>query len=109
MTFSSPVSNFSLLVTNVMSGHYLVTDNLGGSSASDIFQNSQTTITLKDSGITSVTIRSTRTVESGLWDFAIDNVSFTPSAVPEPSSLAMCGLAGAIGAAYAWRRRKRAT
>jgi hypothetical protein len=31
----------------------------------------------------------------------------TPSAVPEPSSLAMCGLAGLIGSAYAWRRRKR--
>jgi hypothetical protein len=28
--------------------------------------------------------------------------------VPEPSSLAMCGLAGLIGSAYAWRRRKRA-
>jgi hypothetical protein len=32
----------------------------------------------------------------------------SPSAVPEPSSLAMCGLAGLIGASYAWRRRQRA-
>jgi hypothetical protein len=34
--------------------------------------------------------------------------TLTSSAVPEPSSLAMCGLAGLIGSAYAWRRRKRA-
>jgi hypothetical protein len=40
---------------------------------------------------------------------SIGGLTFTasPSAVPEPSSLAMCGLAGAIGSAYAWRRRKR--
>jgi hypothetical protein len=31
-----------------------------------------------------------------------------PSAVPEPSSLALCALAGAIGSAYAWRHRKQA-
>jgi hypothetical protein len=31
----------------------------------------------------------------------------TPTAVPEPSSLVMCGLASLIGSAYAWRRRKR--
>ncbi len=35
-------------------------------------------------------------------------LAVNPSAVPEPSSLAMCGLAGLIGSAYAWRRRKRA-
>ncbi len=34
--------------------------------------------------------------------------SFTLTAVPEPSSLAMCVIAGLIGSAYAWRRRERA-
>jgi hypothetical protein len=35
------------------------------------------------------------------------NGNVFPSAVPEPSSLAMCGLAGVIGSAYAWRRRRK--
>jgi hypothetical protein len=36
------------------------------------------------------------------------NIGSGPSAVPEPSSLVMGGLAGVIGSAYAWRRRKQA-
>jgi hypothetical protein len=35
-------------------------------------------------------------------------LSGTPSVVPEPSSLVLCGLAGAIASAYTWRRRRRA-
>jgi hypothetical protein len=35
------------------------------------------------------------------------SASDSPAVVPEPSSLAMCGLAGVIGSACAWRRRKR--
>ena len=34
---------------------------------------------------------------------------FTPDAVPEPSSLVLCGIAGLTGLGYAWRRRKLAS
>jgi PEP-CTERM motif len=35
------------------------------------------------------------------------DVTFTPSTVPEPSSLALCGIAGVVGLVVARRRRKR--
>jgi hypothetical protein len=35
------------------------------------------------------------------------DVTFTPSAVPEPSSLAMCDIAGAVGLVVVRRRRQR--
>jgi hypothetical protein len=38
----------------------------------------------------------------------ITNVTFQATVVPEPSSFALCGLAGLSGLGYAWRRRKRA-
>ena len=47
------------------------------------------------------------------WDDAPDpsDLAFqlygSPAAVPEPSSLALCGIAGGIASAVAWRRRKR--
>ncbi|WP_435009396.1 PEP-CTERM sorting domain-containing protein [Tundrisphaera lichenicola] len=44
---------------------------------------------------------------SGSYAFEFDNVAFNPSAaVPEPSSLALCGIAGITGLA-AFRRRLR--
>jgi hypothetical protein len=54
--------------------------------------------------ITEVTV----TPGSGLF-VLIDNLSFgTAAAVPEPSSLVLCGMAGAIGLVVARVRRKRA-
>ena len=40
--------------------------------------------------------------------FEFDNVAFGTSAVPEPSSLALCGIAGIVGLATARIRRRRA-
>jgi PEP-CTERM motif len=52
--------------------------------------------------------------------FPIDDNKFGPAhdgnfliranagSVPEPSSLALCGIAGLSGLGYAWRRRRRA-
>jgi hypothetical protein len=84
--FSAPVSGFSIDVTNELGDTFTVADNRGGSSTTFVATNTTHLFTLTDSGITSVTIGSTDTL---LWDFAIDNVQFTPqtSSVPEPASL----------------------
>jgi PEP-CTERM motif len=41
--------------------------------------------------------------------FALNPISFTAKAVPEPSSLTLYGIAVASGLGYAWRCRKRMT
>jgi hypothetical protein len=105
ITFSQPVSGFSIVVTNNLADTFKVADNLGGSATKFLSLNSLQTFTLSDAGITSVTIAAANT---GLWDFAIDNVSFTPTAVatPEPATLTMLGIGVAGLTGYAWRRRK---
>ena len=40
--------------------------------------------------------------------FEFDNVAFSPAAVPEPSSLALCGIAGLAGLGFSRFRRRRA-
>jgi hypothetical protein len=80
ITFSRPVSNFSVLVLNgeATTVSYTVADNLGGTVTKSLVANVSSgadTFTLPDAGITSVTIR--RTTSSAFWDFLIDNVSFT--------------------------------
>ena len=50
---------------------------------------------------TSVVASSTRT------SFELDNVAYSTSVVPEPSSMALCGIAGVIGMAVARKRAKR--
>lgn len=98
ITFSQPVSGFSVLVTNTEPLDYTVTDNLGGSETGG-----QGVFSLSDSGITSVTIEPAID-PSGGSDFAIDNVTFTPLAVPEPSLF----LPLAVGLAVCFCSRKRA-
>jgi hypothetical protein len=70
---------------------------------------------------TSFTINSGFLTGTNTLQFTVDNIgpnktptsldvsmsgTISPSVVPEPSSIALCGLAGLIGSAYAWRRRK---
>jgi hypothetical protein len=94
ITFSQAVSSFSIDITNGFADSYTVADNRGGSLTLAVASNTTQLFSLTDSGITSVTIGSATTT---LWDFAIDNVQFTPAvaSVPEPSSLlllaSMCG------------------
>lgn len=99
ITFSQPVSGFSVLVTNSEPIEYTATDNFGESVSAGPGH----TFALGDYGITSVTIYQTLTPNSG-GDFAIDNVMFTPVTVPEPSLLLLPGLAFV---AFAYRRRQR--
>ena len=46
-----------------------------------------------------------RSYGTGLSD---DNGATAFTAVPEPSSMALCGIAGLLGSGYAWRRRGKA-
>ncbi len=80
ITFSTPVSNFSVLVLNgeTSTVSYTVASDLGGTVTNSLvanFSSGADTFTLPDSGITSVTI--TRTTPSNVWDFFIDDVAFT--------------------------------
>jgi hypothetical protein len=103
ITFSAPVSAFSIDVANNLDDTYTVRDNLGGSESLLLPANTIQLFTLPGGGITSVTIGSSSTSS---WDFAIDNVQFTPatSAVPEPSALLL--VASTIGLMGLLARRK---
>lgn len=104
ITFSSPVTGFSILVTNVIADTFTVADNVGDSSSMFVDAGSEQTFTLGGTGITSVTISTT----DASWDFAIDDVTFSPAAVtatPEPSSLALLGTGLAALVQFGRRRR----
>jgi hypothetical protein len=109
ISFSGPVSSFSVLVTNVIPDNFTVSDNLGETQTLFIASNGQATFNLAGPGITSVNVSSA--AAQGVWDFAIDNVTFTPQSttVPEPASFALFGMATLSLAGYrTWRRRKLA-
>jgi hypothetical protein len=80
ITFSRPVSNFSVLVLNgdTMTVSYTVTDDTGGTVTKSLVSNVNSgadTFELPDDGISSVTIG--LTTPSAFYDFLIDNVRFT--------------------------------
>ncbi len=80
ITFSRPVSNFSVQVLNgeTATVSYTVASDLGGTVTKSLvanFSSGADTFALPDAGITSVTI--SRTTPSSFWDFFIDNVAFT--------------------------------
>jgi len=80
ITFSVPVSNFSVLVLNgeTSTVTYTVASDLGGTVTKSLLSNLSSgadTFTLPDAGITSVTI--TRGTSATTWDFFIDDVAFT--------------------------------
>lgn len=104
ITFATPVSGFSILVTNNIPDTFTAADNLGDSSSAFLALNSEQTFSLSGSGITSVTISA---ANNSSWDFAIDNVTFTPTtaATPEPSSLVLLGTGLAALARFGRRRR----
>jgi len=103
IVFDRAVANLSLLVTNNVNGMYTLADNLGRSVSMSISAyNVPITLTLPFEGITAATITSTGVPG---FDFAIDNVSFTPDAAPvaEPGTVLLVG----GGIAGMLRRRKR--
>jgi hypothetical protein len=103
IVFSQAVGGFSIDVTDELPDSYTVADNRGGSQSAVAGTNVTQLFSLTDNGITSVTISS---ATKSLWDFAIDNVQFTPTtaAVPEPSSLLLLALAWGTFATFARRK-----
>lgn len=94
ITFASPVNSFSVFVVNgddVRS--YTVSDNLGDSATISLVSAGSLgagTFSLPGNGLTTVDITSANT---GGWDFAIDNVTFTAAtSAPEPQSWLLLGL-----------------
>ena len=106
ITFASPVSNFSVFVANgddVRS--YTVSDNLGDSVTmplASVGGLDAATFSLPGNGLKMVDISS---ANANAWDFAIDNVTFTPAtSTPEPESLLL--LAAGVGLLAAVCRRQ---
>ena len=85
ITFSAPVSAFSILLVNAdNTQNYTVSDNLGDSVTKSVASAGAlgtATFTLAGAGLTTVDITSANAFS---WSFAIDNVAFTPVATPEP-------------------------
>jgi len=95
ITFATPVSGFSILIANGdgQNQTYTVSDNLGESVAKQValagsLTGSTGTFSLPGSGIRSVSISS---ANADFWNFAIDDVSFTTTAAPEPGTLGLSG------------------
>ena len=106
IAFATPVSGFSVLVANGDSQNqtYTVSDDLGDSTNFTLalpgsLNNAARTVALSGAGITTVSITS---ANASFWNFAIDNVTFSP--VPEPMSAFLA--LGGLGLAF-WCRRKR--
>jgi PEP-CTERM motif len=91
--FAAPASNFSILVANGDDArNYTVSDNLGDSVTMSLAPAGglgTATFSLPGNGLTTVDITSANV---DAWDFAIDNVTFTPAtSTPEPASLLLIG------------------
>jgi hypothetical protein len=87
ITFAKPVNDFSVQVMNGFTGSYTVASTHGAIVTKAIPFRGAETISLPESGITSVNI--SQAIPTPFWDFFIDNVSFT---VP-PERTDMCQLA----------------
>lgn len=96
ITFETSVNNFSVSVLNGDDvRNYTISDNLGDSITMSLASAGglgAATFSLPGSALTSVQIAS---ANADGWDFAIDNVTFTPAAStpePRPFLLLACGL-----------------
>jgi len=116
--FDAPVTGFSLLVLNgnVQSVNYSLSDDAGASTSAMLAANKNGgnhVLSLGGPAASVFTIAATTgqsTPGGMIFDFFIDNISFSQAdvAAPEPASLTLLltGVASMLG--YSWRRRKQA-
>lgn len=93
ISFASPVNDFSVYVANADDAEsYTVSDNLGDSVSKSLASVSglgAAIFSLPGAGLTTVDITS---ADGNAWNFAIDDVTFTPATpAPEPGSLLLAG------------------
>jgi hypothetical protein len=107
ITFAKPVNSFSILIANGDSQNqsYTLSDDLGETVTKQLAlpgaaSGSTATLTLPGSGITRVTVAS---ANPDFWNFAIDDVSFTATAAPEPGTWALCAASLLFFLTY-WKR-----
>jgi PEP-CTERM motif len=100
ISFATPISGFSIFVANSnFAQNFSVSDNIGDSETLLVQSSGGVTFALGGNGITQVDVASSQ----AFWDFAIDNVSFTPAtSAPEPGSFVLLGF-GLLIAAVAVR------
>lgn len=107
--FSTGVSGFSVQITNELNNWYQLTDNLGNSTTLQyLAANTTQTLSLADTGITWVKIYSYSQLNpqtTAPWEYAIDNITFNGTSVPEPSTLTMLLSLGGIAIVMARKRR----
>jgi hypothetical protein len=89
-----------------------MTDSINVGQTSN--QNEIYTVTFQANSATTLTLSDILTADNSGSNIGNDSIeaaalTVTPSSVPEPSSLVLCGLAGLIGVGAAWRRRKLAS
>jgi hypothetical protein len=102
VTFSQPVSNVSVLVTNGIADTYTLTNNLGASVSAPVGTNTSALFSFSGTGITQLSIGAG---SNPGWDFAIDNLSYT--AVPEIDANSCAGGLALLGGLLSiWRGRK---
>lgn len=101
INFASPVSGFSVFVLSADdAASYTVSDNLGDTLTMSLASEGDlgtAVFSLPGNGLTTIDITS---ADSNAWNFAIDDVTFTPvSPAPEPASLLLfCGGCLLVGA-----------
>ncbi len=112
MSVALPVTNGSFATLSMVEFDFASTISLTQGDVYSLFLVKDFGTGRLDEGVSSSDTYAGGQLYSGTTGYSSYDVIFAegvvPASVPEPSSLAMCGLAGLIGSAYAWRSRKRA-
>lgn len=115
-TFAQPTQFFGVYLTGVQTNFFadsiVFSDGsiqritlVGAGTSRNVGETAFLGFTDAGASITSITLIAGDT--SGNDFIGADDVSFQTASVPEPSSLALCGIAGVMAACYARARRRR--
>ncbi len=115
ITLNQPITSLSLVFATNGAGSISLSSAAGGVTVTSTPQLGGSQFaggTLNFTGSTAFSSFSlTEVAPTGglVTEFAIDNLAMNSATVPEPSSLALSGVAGLVGLGYARARRQRAT